>query len=399
MSKSVEPSLVESQLNIRVPSETDRRFEAQLEKISTYGEDSLLEIGRLHYERCDFKRAETYYRRAEEIFYEQKNYPQYLTVVNRLLRIYAEMENEAGIDECKEKLQTLVLKEKVKLDARTYYTLGLCAAYKGQQKVALEYLEKSLAQALAQDDKESICYAVNGIALVYYYLGRFEDALKEIYNLQVFFQVMPLPELKITSQMLNGHILRRMGKHEQALDIFWKCYEELRDHKNLYLHLSLLLSFSNTYYDMGSKDMARMYALLAKKSADPDNVKFMLKKIDHQLEKLGANQTEEYDLVFDATSKSVKERAKGLIDFGNQFILLDLIRLFMREPGEVFSKEMIVEKIWRQSYDPRVHDNKLYVTIKRLRKMIEPDFGRPKYIFRAKNGYFLNKNVKVLIQK
>ncbi|MEK6554324.1 MAG: tetratricopeptide repeat protein, partial [Bdellovibrionota bacterium] len=217
MSKSVEPFHVETQHTALIHSQTDERIETKLENLSAYGEDSLVEIGRLHYERCDFKRAESYYRRAEEIYYEQKNYPQYLTVVNRLLRIYAEMESETGIDDCKEKLQTLVLKEKVKLDARTYYTLGLCAAYKGQQKVALEYLEKSLAQALAHDEKESICYAVNGIALVYYYLGRFEDALKEIYNLQVFFQVMPLPELKITSQMLNGHILRRMGKHEQAL--------------------------------------------------------------------------------------------------------------------------------------------------------------------------------------
>jgi DNA-binding response OmpR family regulator len=71
----------------------------------------------------------------------------------------------------------------------------------------------------------------------------------------------------------------------------------------------------------------------------------------------------------------------------------------MKTPGEVYAKEIIVEKIWKQTYDPSVHDNKLYVTIKRLRKMIEPDFGKPKYIFRAKNGYFLNKNVKVLLQR
>jgi DNA-binding response OmpR family regulator len=71
----------------------------------------------------------------------------------------------------------------------------------------------------------------------------------------------------------------------------------------------------------------------------------------------------------------------------------------VKSPGEVYSKEAIVEKIWKQSYDPSVHDNKLYVTIKRLRKMIEPDFDKPKYIFRAKNGYYLNKNARVLLQK
>ena len=74
---------------------------------------------------------------------------------------------------------------------------------------------------------------------------------------------------------------------------------------------------------------------------------------------------------------------------------MDLLKLFISKQGEVFSKEFLVEHIWKQDYDPAVHDNKIYVTIKRLRKMIEPDYDRPKYIFRSKNGYFLNKSIKV----
>ena len=33
-------------------------------------------------------------------------------------------------------------------------------------------------------------------------------------------------------------------------------------------------------------------------------------------------------------------------------------------------------RLWKQDYDPRVHDNKLYGTIKRLRKMIEPEIAQ-----------------------
>ena len=69
----------------------------------------------------------------------------------------------------------------------------------------------------------------------------------------------------------------------------------------------------------------------------------------------------------------------------------------MTTPGQVYSKEEIVNKIWQQNYDPRVHDNKLYVTIKRLRRLIEPENDKPKYLFRAKNGYYFNKDVKVLL--
>ena len=88
----------------------------------------------------------------------------------------------------------------------------------------------------------------------------------------------------------------------------------------------------------------------------------------------------------------------GRIDFKNQFILLDLLRLFVQNQGTVYSKEFLVEHVWKQPYDPVVHDNKIYVTIKRLRKLIEPDFDKPKYIFRAKNGYYMNKSARVLLE-
>lgn len=361
--------------------------------------ESLSEVGKLYADRCDFKMAEAYFTRAGEGYLEQKDYPNYLKCLNRLLRIYAEMENHVAIDNLKERLQTIVIKERVALDARTYYSLGLCASYKNQHKTALEYLEKSLAVALAADDKEGICYAISGISIIYTALNRFEDALKEIYNLQVFFQILPLPELKLASQIMNGHILRQMGKHEQALEIFWKCYEELRDQKNLFVFISLLYAMGVTYLESGNHDLARMYLMLAKSSADPENMRYSVKKIEKRLAQMGDVNNVDYDLIFDAVNKQITEKKKGKVDFKNQFILLDLLRLFMKTPGEVHSKEIIVEKIWKQSYDPRVHDNKLYVTIKRLRKMIEPDFDKPKYIFRAKNGYYLNKNARVLLQR
>lgn len=357
------------------------------------------EIGKLYADRCDFNSAREYFVRASEYFFNKKDFSNYLKCTNALLRIFAEMEDHTAIDGLKEQLQNLVLKEKITLDAKTYYSLGLCASYKGQHKTALEFLEKSLAIALANDEKENTCYAINGIAIVYTALDRYEDALKEIYNLNVFFQVLPLQELKLSCKILNGHILREMGKHDQALEIFMGCYDELRDQKNFYIFICLLYAIGVTYLDSGNQDLARIYLTLAKRSADPKNLKYSYKKIEKRLEKLGQVDSTDYDLVFDSVNKQVTEKKRGKVDFNNQFILLDLLRLFLKTPGEVYSKEDIVEKVWKQSYDPRVHDNKLYVTIKRLRKMIEADFDKPKYIFRAKNGYYLNKNAKILMKK
>ena len=360
--------------------------------------DSLLELGRLYYERCDFAIAIEKLREAAAVFFQERRFDLYLKCQNYLLRMHAEREEAEQIRATKERLQDLVLKEGFDLNAKTYYTLGICASYKGQFDFALDYFQKSLAIALASDDKPDICYAINGLAITYYSLDKLSEALKEIYNLQVFFQVLPLSDLKLSSQMLNGHILRKMKKYDQALEIFWDCYDLLRSEKNMFVYLSLLYGMAITYKDAGDASMARMYLRLAKRSADPENLRYLSRHIEQKLNELGAGAADDYDLVFDAVTHSVTEKKKGRVDFKNQFILLDMLRLFMRQPGAVYSKEHLVKAVWKQSYDPAVHDNKIYVTIKRLRKMIEPDYDKPKYIFRAKNGYYLNKNAKILLE-
>jgi DNA-binding response OmpR family regulator len=103
--------------------------------------------------------------------------------------------------------------------------------------------------------------------------------------------------------------------------------------------------------------------------------------------------------VFELDSHTVTEKKIGKVDFKNQFILLDLLKLFAQNQGRVYSKEFLVENVWKQNYDPAIHDNKIYVTIKRLRKLIEPDYEKPKYIFRAKNGYFMSKGAKIFVEK
>ncbi len=359
---------------------------------------ALFELGKLYCDRGDFKIALDKLSQASDMFFSAKEFSGYLKCMNLSLRMFAEMEDFKSIHLLKEKLQDLVIKEGVELNSKTHYTLALCASYKGQHATALEYMQKSLQLALQSDSKEDMCYAISGLANVNVALEKYDEALKEIYNLQVFFQVMPLPELKMSSILLNGHILRRTGKFQEALDILWQCYEPLKQQKNLYIYVSLLYAVGITYAEMGDSDLARLYLGLAKKSVDPENLRYLARKIDERLTEVGVKPDQQYDLIIEAASNSVVERKKGRVDFKNQFILLDLLRLFVTTPGEIYSKEALVKKIWKQDYDPSVHDNKIYVTIKRLRKMIEPDFDKPKYIFRAKNGYYLNRNTRVYFE-
>lgn len=360
---------------------------------------TLFELAKLYAARCDFEIALEKATEASEGFLARKDYSSFVQCQNLLLRMYAEKNDADSINATKERLQDFVLKEGFELNAKTYYTLGICSMFKNQYEVALDYFQKSLAIALTDDNKEDMCYAITGLAGTYAGLGRLTDALREIYNLQVFFEVLDLPELKLSNQIRNGVILRGLERYDQALEVLWDCYDTLKQDKNLYMYLHLLYEMGVTYKSMNEPDMARIYLQLVKRTLDPANLKRLSEQVELALQELGFKQNDQYDLVFNPFKKSVLERKRGKIDFKNQFILLDLLHLFIKSPGTIFSKELIAHKIWAQDYDPAVHDNKIYVTIKRLRRLIEPDFDKPKYIFRAKNGYYLNKNTRILMEQ
>ncbi len=359
--------------------------------------DRAFELGKLYCDRGEYAPSVTHLLDASKGYFAEKNFSKYLNCMNLLLRIYAETEQYEEINLAKEKIQDLVLKEGFELNSKTYYTLAVCASYKGQIDTAMDYLQKALALALAADNKEDICHAIFGLAMCYSHptLARYSDALKEIYNLQVFFQVYQMPDLQASSLFLNADILKQMKKYDEAIEVLWKAYDIVRETRNVVMSNYLMGALADTYYEIGDKDMARTYITLAQKSVDTENHKRLARMVKSLAEKIGGETQSNFDLIFDEVNHAVIEKKLGKIDFKNQFILLDLLRLFVQNQGQVYSKEFLVENVWKQPYDPAIHDNKIYVTIKRLRKLIEPDYEKPKYIFRAKNGYYMNKAARV----
>lgn len=357
-----------------------------------------MEMARLYYDRCDATASLNLYRQAAEGFKVIRDYKNYLDCFNQIIRIHAEQNNQELVLQEKERLQDLVLKEGFELGARTYYSLGVCESLRKNHDSAMDFFQKALSISLATDSKDDICYAIYGVALTLKNQGKIQEALKEIYNLKVFFQVIEVPEIKVATEFLNTQLLIELKRYDEALELLWQIYEKIKDNKSVFFYVNVLTYFGFVYFEKGEKELARTYFTLAAKSCDGKSLLRLSQIINEKLNQLGAEPNNKYDLVFKLDEHSVVEKKLGKVDFGNQFILLDLLKLFVQNQGQVYSKELMVEKVWKQKYNPEVHDNKIYVTIKRLRKMIEPDFDKPKYIFRAKNGYFMNKSASVLIE-
>jgi DNA-binding winged helix-turn-helix (wHTH) protein len=361
---------------------------------------SNLELGRLYFERGDILKAIEVLEPLANSSIGAKQYSLYLDVLLLLLRAYAEHLDFDKIEKEKNRLIELTHSHGLQMTSKINYVLALCASYRNQHDEALAYSQESLSLALQENDKHTACYAIFGLAISYSNLDQLQKSLQEIYNLQVLMGALDIPQIRLSVNMLKARILRKMGKNEQSLEVLWQSYEVLKNYKNFYMQTSLFIAFALTYKQLGNIQAARNYVELAEKSIDVNNMKMLAVNVGELRAEVLKLQPESsrHDFVFNLSDHTVIERQKGRIDFGNQFILMDLLKLFVQQPGVSFSKEQLVKHIWKQSYNPAVHDNKIYVTIKRLRQLIEPDVEKPKYIFRSKNGYYLNKDISVLIE-
>lgn len=57
------------------------------------------------------------------------------------------------------------------------------------------------------------------------------------------------------------------------------------------------------------------------------------------------------------------------------------------------SKEEIVQNVWEESYNPVIHDDRIYKTIGRLRKLLGDDQVAPRYLTQVGRNYVLNHSV------
>ena len=74
-------------------------------------------------------------------------------------------------------------------------------------------------------------------------------------------------------------------------------------------------------------------------------------------------------------------------------------------PGLSASTISRLKSIWKDEYNPLIHDKLIYTSVSRLRKLIEPKIPttedkddktpRRKYILRGKDGYTFNPRVKI----
>ena len=363
---------------------------------------------------------------ADPLLLKEKRYSEYLQSQVLQIIMHTEMENFSEINNIHSNLMKIVWNHKpTSMDfSRLHYSLGFSCLRQQELNKAQKHFDSSSAQALkmketAADDltrltvQMDLCYTFNGFACLYFARGQLKEAGQEIQRgQQAVLQFQKLSDtLKVDSfnkelasldfsfYLLKAHILHAEQQYESAEDLYWLCYEKSqKTYRKKYMAPHLFYSLGKNYMSKKNYDQASHFLNLAKKSIDPKVLKLLNRNVDQALSVLKNQMTDNYDIIVNFETKLLVEKQKGHVNFKNQFVVLDMLKLFLFNPGRVYSKEDLVEKIWKQKYDPVLHDNKIYVTVKRLRELVEPNHSTPKYIFRTKQGYYINSHVKVLIK-
>ena len=95
------------------------------------------------------------------------------------------------------------------------------------------------------------------------------------------------------------------------------------------------------------------------------------------------------DLKINAVYRSVECQGEQVRLTNYEF---EILYLLARNPGQVFSKEQIYTRVWKEPYYG-AEDNVISL-IRRIRKKIEPDPAKPRYILNVWGiGYKFNKDL------
>lgn len=355
-------------------------------------------LGKLYYDKADLHSAEDYFLRALDKTIYPRDVLAMFKCYGFLVRIYAEMLRESDaakyIEEA-EKLVDLVSKDMGSLTSQYFYNVGMVYTYKGEFESSLENFKLSYQKAQKENEPELIAKGLYAMANASYNLGKHKDALNFLGQLHELLNILRKGYLKGSMYMLYGNLYREMGNFKEADKSYDLAINKLQQKNCWNLFGYILLGKGIIAKKSGEFNQSLVLFKLAKNSIN-DSYKRLRSAIDNQVEDVNDTSV---DIYLDRHNRVIHEKTMGAVDFKHRFVLLEILFLLAKNPGESFNKDDLAKSIWKDEYNPLIHDKLIYTSISRLRKLIEPKGGARKYILRGKDGYTFNTRVNIRFHK
>ena len=282
------------------------------------------------------------------------------------------------------------------LHSEYFYNVGMMFTYKGLFKEACENFTLAYEKAQKENDSGLMSKSLYSISNALFQRGMVKDALVNLNRLKDLMEIIKKGYLRGSMNFLFGSIYRELGQYVLSIEHFDKAISDLQEKSCWNLLGYILLGKGITYKKMGEYQNALAFFKLSKSLAQGQNIR--LKSLV-SLQENDVNDSN-VDLHLDRHNRVIHEKNLGVIDFKHRFILLEILFLMAKTPGAYFDKEDLAKSIWKDEYNPLIHDKLIYTSISRLRKLIEPKGqGKRKYIQRGKDGYTFNPHAKIRFHK
>lgn len=359
------------------------------------------QLGKLHYDKADLNKAEVNFLKAIDCAEcPQDNY-RVLKILSFLIRIAAEKLEDDKAQQYISQSESLVneLQETLgSLSAEYFYYSGLIKSYRTDFDGAFQDLELSYNKSKEENDPDLHSKCLLALANNAYNRGQYDLSLEYMGQLDNLLKIINKEYLGGSMHMTYGKILIAKGDIEGSLKHFNLANITLQNKKCWNLYGYILLGIGQVQKVKGDYDRATLYYSLAKQAVDSTTFKRLTNVLDAEIHEVNDSSV---DIYLDRNNRKVKEKNIGVIDFKHRFVLLEILFLLAKNRGSFYDKEDLARDIWKDEYNPLIHDKLIYTSISRLRKLIEPKDNsntKRKYIIRGKDGYTFNPDVKIRYQ-
>lgn len=375
---------------------------------SPVGEDAShhLRLALLWCEKCELDEAKSAYERALKAAKESDDVYSLMEALSGLLRLAGEAHDVAEIERIEIKLSEFMNVAADKVPAQVWYCKGVIAHYHENYRLGQLYFHKYLKLLREQRPDDGLSMARAWVSIANSLRGQGKIKRARFLGEKMHAHLCERPELKGIAPalyILLGHIHEKSGDLKTATAWYQKAHGAALSERNWYQYLYVLLAYARVCRAQGHDRQAHSYLDLVEKVIERGNFGIVKRSVDREREWLEKNNV---DLIIDAKQAAIKMKDGAQVSLKKQYVLLDILEALSDahlgsedESKKGLSKAEIIERVWKETYRPEMHDNKLYYNINRLRKLIEKDTRNPQYLINWKEGYRLAPGLRVDVRK
>lgn len=364
--------------------------------IAAFELESKLEIGKLYFKSCDFDLALGHLDEGLNRSIEDKDYVRFAKYFPILLRILSEKSEFKKISDYLTKIATVMALIPRDSLSKIYYAMGIASVYQAQMIKARDYFQLAQKSQRSPVDEVAALFGLATVALRTDCENEFSILIHQIHSLNTHLNDY---DFIMASLLLETQYFIQKGIWDKALCHLEQSLQSALANQNIYMVLNTHYTLGRLYQAKNEFDLAKKHYLICDSFLIKKDLRHFHDQICTRLEEVSKAESKYQVLQIRQTPKpSLKLETGEEISFKNQFTLHKLFTILAKAKGNSLNKEEIVNQLWCENYHPFQHDNKLHVTISRLRKILSK-YGLNDLILNSEEGYKLPPYIKVHYQE